>query len=177
MDVLATARELELPDWFIGAGAIRDLVWDVRFGHGFDPATIADIDLVYFDPDDLSKAREHELEARLSDAFRSAGRSGAEWDVTNQAAVHTWFHVRFGGEPVAPLRSTEDGIATWPEHATCVGARLEADGAITVTAPHGLDALLDGVWSTNAIRVTPAVAARRLAKKHVGERWPRLRVR
>lgn len=166
MGVLTTARELELPDWFVGAGAIRDLVWDVRFGHGFDPANIADIDLVYFDPADLSKDREHAIEARL----------GEQWDVTNQAAVHTWFHERFGGDAVPALRSTEEGIATWPEHATCVGARLEADDSLTIAAPHGLDALLNGVWSSNAVRVSPEVAAQRLARKDVGRRWPRLQV-
>ena len=168
MGVLAAARAENLPDWFVGAGAIRDVVWDLRFGHGFHPANIADIDLVYFDRDDLpdSKEREHEAEARL----------GAAWDVTNQAAVHTWFHERFGGDPVRPLRSTEDGIATWPEHATCVGVRLDVDDSMTIAAPHGLGALLDGVWSSNPARVTAEEAARRLAGKRVGERWPRLRV-
>ena len=166
MGVLATARDERLPDWFVGAGAVRDLVWDVRFGHGFDPANVEDIDLVYFDPTDLTKNREHEIEARL----------GSRWDVTNQAAVHTWFHTKFGGEPVPPLTSTVEGMATWPEHATCVGVRLEDDDSLTIAAPHGLGALLDGVWSTNPMRVSPDVAVGRLAKKDPGKRWPRLRV-
>ena len=166
MGVLDQARRLGLPDWFVGAGAIRDLVWDVRFGAGFDAAAIEDIDLVYFDPHDVSKDREHEIEARL----------GPRWDVTNQAGVHTWFHLRFGGDPVEPLTSTEAGIATWPETATCVGVRLEADGTLTVAAPLGLDDLLDGVWRLNPVRVTSAVAAQRLAKKSPGTRWPGVRV-
>ena len=166
MDVLATARGERLPDWFVGAGAIRDLVWDVRFGDGFDPSRIEDIDLVYFDPSDLSKDRDHEVEARL----------GPRWDVTNQAAVHTWFHTTFGGDPVEPLRSTEAGIATWPETATCVGARLEDDGSLTIAAPLGLDDLLDGVWRVNPVRVAPEEAARRLARKAPEHRWPRLRL-
>ena len=166
MDVLCTAREERLPDWFVGAGAIRDVVWDKRIGSGFDPARIADIDLVYFDPSDLTKDREHEVEARL----------GPRWDVTNQAAVHTWFHTRFGGDPVAPLRSTADGIATWPEYATCVGVRLEDDDTLTVCAPHGLDDLLEGVWRTNPVRVSAEEAATRLARKAPGVRWPGLRL-
>lgn len=164
--VLETARELALPDWFVGAGAIRDVVWDLRFGAGFDPARIEDVDLVYFDASDLSKDSEHDIEARLPKG----------WDVTNQAAVHTWFHERFGGDPVEPLTSTIDGIATWPETATAVGVRLEADGSLTIAAPLGLDDLLDGVWRANAVRVTPAEARARFEKKHVGKRWPGVRV-
>ena len=166
MDVLRRARDEHLPDWFVGAGAIRDVVWDVRFGDGLHPSGIEDIDLVYFDPSDLSKDREHEIEARL----------GPRWDVTNQAAVHTWFHTKFGGDPVEPLTSTTDGIATWPEYATCVGVRLEDDDTLTVTAPHGLDDLLDGVWRSNPVRVSPEEAVRRLARKAPGKRWPRVRL-
>jgi uncharacterized protein len=166
VDVLRTARAERLPDWFVGAGAVRDLVWDLRYGRGFHAENIADIDLVYFDPTDLSKEREHEVEGRL----------GPRWDVTNQAAVHTWFNARFGGDPVDPLTSTADGIATWPETATCVGVRLEEDDTLTITAPLGLDDLLDGVWRSNPVRVTPDEAARRLAKKDPGKRWPGVRV-
>jgi uncharacterized protein len=165
MSVLATAREVDLPDWYIGAGAIRDLVWDVRFGGGFDPAAIEDVDLVFFDPDDLSHEREVAVEQLL----------GPDWDVKNQAAVHTWFEARFG-TPATPLASTVDGIATWPEYCTCIGVRLERDGAFTIAAPHGLDDLLDGVWRTNAVRVTPAESAKRLAKKEPATRWPGVRV-
>jgi hypothetical protein len=165
LDVLARARDLGLPDWYVGAGAIRDLVWDVRFGDGFDPGRIEDVDLVYFDPDDLSHETEVAIEARL----------GPGWDVKNQARVHLWYPERFGDE-VEPLTSTVDGIATWPEHATCIGVRLEDDGSLTIAAPFGLDALLDGVWSVNPVRVSPIECERRLAKKDPAHRWPLLRV-
>ena len=165
MSTLTRARDVDLPDWFIGAGAVRDLVWDVRFGDGFVPSNIEDIDLVFFDPDDLSHERELAIEARL----------GPHWDVKNQAAVHTWFEERFG-TPAQPLISTIDGISTWPEFCTCVGVRLEHDGSMTIASPHGLDDLLDGVWRSNLIRVTPEESAKRLAKKAPAIRWPRVRV-
>jgi hypothetical protein len=165
MTQLEAARAEELPDWFIGAGAIRDVVWDIRFGSGFDPTLIEDVDLVFFDPDDLSHEREVAVERRL----------GNGWDVKNQAAVHTWFEEKFG-TPAGPLQSTTDGISTWPEFCTCVGVRLEHDGTLTVAAPHGLDDVLDGIWRTNAVRVTPDVVAERLRKKAPHERWPGVRV-
>jgi len=161
LDQLDVARREGLPDWFIGAGAVRDVVWDIRFGSGFDPSRIEDVDLVFFDPDDLSHDREVAIERRL----------GERWDVKNQAAVHTWFEAKFG-VPADPLVSTADGISTWPERCTCVGVRLECDDSLVVAAPHGLDDLLDGVWRTNSVRVTPEVAAQRLRKKSPHERWP-----
>jgi hypothetical protein len=160
MQQLAIARDLHLPDWFIGAGAVRDLVWDVRYGSGFEPEKVADIDLVYFDPADLSHETEVAIEARLPD----------HWDVKNQARVHLWFPAKFGMD-VEPLTSSENGISTWPEHATCVGIRLEDDDSLIIAAPHGLDALLDGVWSRNAARVSPEEYERRLRSKDPGQRW------
>ena len=168
LEVLTTARSLGLPDWYVGAGAVRDVVWDIRFGHGFDPVNIRDIDLVYFDASDLDSATERD---RLMEARLPPG-----WDVKNQAAVHTWFHRRFGGEPVEPLLSTVEGIATWPETATAVAVRLEVDESLTIAAPHGLDDLLDGVWRRNPVRVSDEEASRRLERKNVAERWPGLRV-
>ena len=35
--VLTTVRDSALPDAWVGAGALRDLVWGTRFGSGFDP--------------------------------------------------------------------------------------------------------------------------------------------
>jgi hypothetical protein len=165
MAVLALVRELELPDWFVGAGAVRDLVWDVRFGAGFEPARVEDIDVVYFDPDDLAHEAELAVEARLQ-----ASRPELEWDAKNQARVHLWYPERFG-EEVEPLPSTEAGIATWPETATCVGVRLEPDDHLTITAPHGLEDLLDGLWRLNPVRVTEEEAERRFARKDPIRRW------
>ena len=57
MDILRAARSINLPDWFIGAGFVRNPVWD--FLHDFDKQTpISDIDIVYFDPNDLSEERQ-----------------------------------------------------------------------------------------------------------------------
>jgi uncharacterized protein len=146
--LLRIVAALSLPDCWIGAGAVRDLVWDMRFGSGFDPDRIADVDVVFFDPLDLSARLEHDLERRLRDQEPSV-----DWDVKNQARVHLWYEARFG-QSAEPLTSTTDGVATWPETATAVAVRLRDDGALEVAAPFGLDDLLDGVWRANFARVT-----------------------
>jgi uncharacterized protein len=168
--VLAIVAALDLPDCWVGAGAVRDLVWDVRFGDGFDPAAIVDVDVVFFDPDDLTA----ECEQRIEDGLR-AKEPAVKWDVKNQARVHLWFEDRFGC-PAEPLGSAAEGVATWPERASAVAVRLGPDGEIDVLAPFGLDDLLDGVWRRNPARVTDAEWQARLDRKQPGRRWPAVTV-
>lgn len=169
MDALRAAREVDAPDWLIGAGAIRTAVWDHL--HGFDQATeVADVDVVFFDPGDLSPERDRQVEAHLRERSPEI-----PWDAKNQAAVHLWFPAKFGRE-VAPLASAADAVATWPETATCVAVRLEHDDTMTVVAPHGLDDLLGLVHRRNPVRVSVEEYERRLRVKRIAERWPRARI-
>ncbi len=50
MNILRLAEKLNFPDWVIGAGFVRNKVWD--YLHGFDGKEVNanDIDLVYYDP-------------------------------------------------------------------------------------------------------------------------------
>lgn len=163
---LAAVARCDLPDAWIGAGVIRDVVWGQRYGE-FDPADVRDIDVAYFDPADLSRGRDQAAQQALTRL------AGLPWEATNQAAVHTWYHEYFGGRPVEPFASVHDAVATWPETATCVAVRLaHASGDIEVCAPHGLADLLDGVWRVNPVRVAPEVSVARLARQRIRTRWP-----
>ncbi len=158
-----------LPEAWIGAGVIRDLVWGQYHG-GFDPAGVKDIDVAYFDLADLTMERDLTAEQTLRGIA-----ADLPWEATNQAAVHRWYHQHFGGPPVESFASVHDAVATWPETATCVAIGCGPDG-IEVCAPHGLADLLAGVWRVNPIRVTPAISRARLARQRVPDRWPRVRV-
>jgi len=83
--VLGTVRDAGLPDAWVGAGAVRDLVWGERFGSGFRPAEVRDVDVAFFDPDDLSRERD-----RAATDLLLSRRPEIAWEATNQAAVHTW---------------------------------------------------------------------------------------
>src|ERR1700726_4885510 len=86
MRALHAARAVDPPDWLIGAGAIRDRVWDHL--HGFTRATpVKDVDLAFFDPASLGGERERGVQRELT-----ALAPDLEWDVTNQAGVHLWYH-------------------------------------------------------------------------------------
>ena len=168
--LLDAASVIDAPDWWIGAGVIRDLVWDQRFGSGFDPMNVRDVDLAFFDATDLSAEGDRQVETALN-----AENLAVRWDAKNQAAVHIWYPDRFG-IAVDPLESALDGVATWPEYATCVAVTLSDHGEIRVGAPYGLDDLLDGVWQRNPRRVTPHEYRRRLSRKDPARRWPGVRV-
>jgi hypothetical protein len=169
LGALEVVQASGLPDAWIGAGALRDVVWG-QLHDGFDPAAVRDIDVAFFDPGDLSRERDGSAQRAL------AQLAVLPWEATNQAAVHSWFHEYFGGPRVPPFGSVHDAVATWPETATCVAIRLVQAHDIEVCAPHGLADLLGAVWRVNPARVTAATSRARLARQHVGDRWPRVRV-
>ncbi|MGV7206645.1 nucleotidyltransferase family protein [Oxalobacteraceae bacterium A2-2] len=167
MALLAEVRALGLSSWCIGAGAVRNLVWDRL--HGVDATSSDDIDVVYFDA-----AGGPERDAELAALLRSR-RPGVQWDVTNQATVHGWFLAQLGRH-VAPLRSLEEGVATWPEYATCVGVTLNDDDSMGIVAPHGLDDLFALRVRHNPARADAATFQQRVAAKRFRERWPQLQI-
>jgi hypothetical protein len=169
MRALQVVEACGLPDAWIGAGVLRDVVWG-RLNGGFDPSTVHDIDVAFFDPTDLSRRRDQGAEQRLH-----ALAHDLSWEATNQAAVHTWYHHHFGGAPVEALTSVHDAVATWPETATAVAVRNTPEG-FDVCAPHGLADLLAGVWRRNPTRVTIAASRARFARQRPAERWPSIMV-
>jgi hypothetical protein len=164
---LRAAREVGAPDWLICAGAIRDAVWDAL--HDRPPAVPRDVDVGFFDPDDLGDDRDRAVEAALR-----VREPDLPWHAKNQAAVHLWYPERFGIE-VPPFRSCAEAVATFPETASCVGVRLLPDDDMLVVAPHGLDDLLGGVCRHNPTRVPVSAYEQRVAEKGWRSRWPRLR--
>jgi hypothetical protein len=166
MAALRAGRELGLARWCIGAGALRNLVWDAL--HGQPRSALADVDLAYFCAQDLSPARDAALQRRLA-----ALCPDLPWEVTNQAGVHLWFESCFG-HAVEPLHSLEEAIATWPEPATAVGVWLDDRDALHVMAPHGLADLLGMRIRRNPARVSKQTYRERCESKRYAERWPRV---
>lgn len=168
LGALDAVAEAGLPEAWVGAGVVRDVVWGQLHG-GFEPADVCDIDVAYFDPADLT--RERDVEA--GDSLRRRAR--LPWEATNEAAVHTWYHEHFGGPPVTAFASVHDAVATWPETATCVAVRRGQAG-LEVCAPLGLSDLLTGTWRVNPARVSPAVSRARLARQRTRRWWPAVTV-
>jgi len=169
MLALKAARELGLNSWCIGAGLVRSLVWDHL--HGFEePSPCADVDLVFYCPDGLGSLQEQSIERTLS-----TKAPGLQWEAVNQASVHPWLQSQSPGQVIPAFTSLTDGIASWPETATCVGVTLNAIDEIGVIAPHGLADLFNMVVRWNPTRVSRATFEERVASKRWGARWPRVK--
>jgi hypothetical protein len=168
MEILRVARAVDAPSWAVGSGIIRDLVWDALHGAG-GALKFKDIDLVFFNPRDLSPEGESRVEAQLK------ARLDLPWEAKNQARVHLWYESKFGFS-VEPLTSIEDAVATWPETAVCVAVRLDRDDAIHVIAPFGLNDLFGLVLRRNPRRISREGFLRRAAAKDLSGRWPMVRV-
>jgi hypothetical protein len=165
--ILRTVRESPVPQAVVGAGVIRNAVWDHL--HGFaSPAPIKDVDVAYFDLADLERRREADAEKVLTDH-----RPDLDWDVKNQAAVHLWYEEKFG-QAIEPFDTIEEAIGSWPETATCVAVGLDGRGQLRVIAPLGLDDLFNLVLRRNPAIVTRDVFERRVREKRFIERWPKL---
>jgi hypothetical protein len=166
--VLRAVRQLRLSDGYVAAGFVRDTYFGDR--HALERTEPQqDVDVVFFDPA-LPQSADHQLGEALASAL-----PGVRWEVTNQAHVHTWYE-HYCGAKIVPLTSTVDGMAMWPEVATCVGARLRDDDALEVAAPHGLADLLAMRWRPNAHCPDRGAFARRLAEKDIRRRWPLVEV-
>jgi uncharacterized protein len=169
LQALEAAASLGLASWCIGAGAIRNAVWDRL--HGFTtPSPLTDIDFAYFDADDQSRDAEAKVQAQLE-----AVLPGAPWEATNQAAVHRWFEAHFG-HPVAPLLSLHEAVASWPEYATAVALTVSKGGTIEVIAPLGLEDLFAMRVRRNPARVSLQTYAQRIEQKQYTRRWPLVEV-
>jgi hypothetical protein len=166
--ILLSWDRVALPDGWLAAGAVAQTVWNHRFAlppiHGID-----DIDIVYFDADDLSKETEETHAARLRHMFAALP---VRLDVKNQARVHLWYAAKFG-YAIAPYASIADAIATFPTTATAVGLRPRGAG-LELCAPYGIADLLGAVVRPNRKQITPAIYAAKVARWIA--LWPRLTV-
>ena len=166
--VLDLAPQLELPDYYVGAGFVAQTVWNVLSGR-HPTKDVKDIDIVYFDPRDLSEEGEAQQTRNAQALLQSVP---LPVDVTNEARVHTWYGKAFGYE-IEPYRSTEAAIQTWPSTATSIGIRRSGP-ELEIYAPFGLDDLLGLVVRPNKVQIDEATYARKTQRW--SSCWPNLTV-
>jgi hypothetical protein len=163
---LAALEALDLPDSWIAAGLPRSAVWDALTGRA-EPTPLADVDVIFFDPKDLTPRREREAEAALR-----ARAPGFDWSARNQARMHLR-----NANP--PYRDCAEALTYWLETPTAL-AVARRGGALELLAPFGLEDLLH-----LRVRPTPRAraSAKRLSQYHkrvLGrgwqQRWPELSI-
>jgi len=169
MHVLTVMRELDLPDWRLFSGAVYQAVWNAQTGRPVGYG-IKDYDIGYFHADTSWDAEDAVIK-RVAAAFEPPLRDQVE--VRNQARVHLWFEDKFG-EPYDPLTCTDDAPARFVAPAFAVGVRLEADDAISVVAPFGLEDVFAMTIRPNPTRGLAKGWERVIANAR--GRWPEITV-
>lgn len=164
MKVLHAAEQLDLPDWWIGAGFLRNIIWDALEGNPPEPPR--DVDLVYFDAQDLAPETDWAYDEQMR-----ASLPNTEWEIRNQARMH--YVNKF-----PPFHSTKDGISHWVETATCVGVKLEKERLEYIFC-YGTDDLIGLIARPIPDFRSPGRLPefyKRVEDKKWRERWPHLRV-
>lgn len=162
--VLRAAEAVDLPDWWIGAGFLRNKIWDEIEGRASTQSR--DVDLVYFDRSHCEKEDDLALDMKMQCEYPFA-----EWEVRNQARMH---YVN-GFEP---FKSTVDGIAHWVETATCIGVRL-SEGLLQYLFCYGTDDLFGMVARPTEYFQNEHLIHEfrsRVARKGWQQRWSSLKV-
>ena len=167
MEILQTAKSLQLPDWWVCAGFVRSKILDVL--HGYEVRTLTpDIDIIYFDPLHISESTEEKLENKLKSID-----STIPWSVKNQARMHVVNNM-------PPYSSSVDAISKFPETATALGVTLDKQDNVVLTAPHGIEDVL-----TLQVKPTPHflemkertnMYKKRLQKKNWQSKWPNITI-
>lgn len=164
MRILGAAEKLDLPDWWIGAGFLRNKIWDYLEDNESVPSR--DIDLVYFNSEDISQETDWEFDDRMAKEYPFA-----EWEIRNQARMH--YVNKF-----EPFTSTADGISHWVETATCVAVRLNKE-RLEYLFCYGTDDLFGLVARpVSYFKQEPLLSEfyGRVEKKRWKQRWPDIQV-
>lgn len=163
MEILELVEKLDLPDCYIGAGFLRNKIWD--YLHGYRERTkLNDIDIVYYDKEILDDRYENIIESQLF-----AISKFNIWSVTNQARMH----IINGHEP---YKNTEHAISYWPELPTCVGIKI-LNGNLDILAPFGLENNFSLRVESNPInKVSKEIMLKRVNEKGWIRKWPKLKI-
>ncbi|NAX20507.1 nucleotidyltransferase family protein [Vibrio sp. V39_P1S14PM300] len=162
LKALQCVKQLQLPQCYLAAGFVRNLVWDYLHAKPRSTA-LNDVDVIYFDPLETNPDAHLAHEARLKHALPILN-----WQVRNQA----WMHLRNGDRP---YQSAIDAMSYWPEQETAVAVRLNSDNQFECVSVFGLASLF-------ALRITynpkreRALFEQRIQTKGWHNLWPELRV-
>ncbi|KAI3392968.1 hypothetical protein diail_4917 [Diaporthe ilicicola] len=169
MEVLRRAAAMNLPDWYLAAGALTQSVWNHVTDQ--DPENgIDDYDLVYYDDSDLSWEAEDSV---IQHGARIFAGLPTRVEIRNQARVHLWYAQKFG-IPCPQHTSTEGAIRSWLSGTALIGVRLLPGGDWKVFAPWGFTDILSLTVRPNPESGNREAYERKIARWQAI--WPGLKI-
>ena len=140
--VISALEQFKLPNAYVAAGCISQTVWNFQEGKPLHNG-ISDIDVIFYDNDDLSPESEAEIEIRLNNYFSDCGY---RIDITNESRTHLWYEHKFG-IAIPPYTSSEDAINSWIP-ATAIGVRY-CNNTFCIYAPFGMNDMFGQIVRPN----------------------------
>lgn len=134
MTILDYISKSNLPNFYIAAGAVFQTIWNyydnVPLNYG-----IKDIDIIYYDKNNLSKEDEQILEDKIVEHFKELNIN-YKFDVHNEARMHLWKKDNENKE-IDQYINSEDAINQWIATVHAIGI-TKIEDEIKVYAPYGL---------------------------------------
>ena len=160
LNALDCVRLLELPECYIAAGFVRNLVWD-DLHHKSEPTPLNDVDVIYFDLNESNPNKFIEYESRLTELLPQLN-----WQVRNQALMH----LRNNDEP---YKNSLDAMSYWPEKETAIGIRKLPNGDFDCISAFGFESLFKLQVTYNPKRLK-SVFEHRIKSKGWLNKWHNL---
>lgn len=132
MLILNYIESLNLPNFYIAAGAVFQTIWNYYDNKPLN-YNIKDIDIIYYNPNNLSKEDEKKLECNISQYFKDMNY---EFDVHNEARMHLWKKEN-ENRNIEQYKNSEDAIDQWIATVHAIGITKKNDN-IEIYAPYGL---------------------------------------
>ncbi len=134
MTILNYIYELKLPNFYIAAGSIFQTIWNY-YNHKPLNFGIKDIDIIYYDTNNISKESEKNLEDKIIKHFEKLGLK-YDFDVHNEARMHLWKKEN-ENKNIDQYKNSEDAIDQWIATVHAIGI-TKKNNEIKVYAPYGL---------------------------------------
>lgn len=161
--VIRNLYKLKLSNCYVGGGCIFQTVWNYQLGYDINYG-ITDIDLIYFDSNDLSEDAENKAISKANKMFSNVKYI---FDVKNEARVHLWYKKKFGVN-IEPYTSSESAINTWPTIVSSIGVYHDGNN-LRIYAPYGLNDMFGRVVRANKLLITKEVFLKKSNKWK--EKW------
>jgi hypothetical protein len=160
MDILHALAAVSLPDCWVAAGFVRNLVWDDLHNKTTD---LNDVDVIYYCQTDTQGQLATNAVRQLQEELPMVN-----WQVKNQALMHI--------KPQhSQYTSSTNAMTFWPEQETAIGVSFDKKGCFSFVAPFGLASVFDGRITFNP-KGDEDVFWQRVKQKCWLTIWPQLKI-
>jgi hypothetical protein len=160
LKALDCVYQLDLPNCYLAAGFVRNLVWD-HLHQKSESTPLNDLDVIYFDKHERDPNTYKNIETQLRYLMPELN-----WQVRNQAIMHT-------KNDNKPYLNLFDAMSYWPEKETAIAIRKLNHDEYECISAFGFESLFNLHLSHNTKRSITNFNQRVTSKAWL-ERWDKL---